>query len=141
MLYSHAQHVLLTERVRTLQVWDLAAGKLLHDFVDHTHPITAVQFNPCDMVLATAATDRTTKFWDLDTFEVIDTCGPETSGARALCFPPDGKSLLAAFPDGLRVYGSEPACTHDYVDVGWTKVVDVALSEGRLYGCSLHTQQ
>ena len=43
-----------------LQVWDLTAGKLLHDFNFHDGHITSLDFHPLEFLLATG---------DLVTFE------------------------------------------------------------------------
>ena len=64
---------------QTLQVWDLTAGKLLHSFC-HEDAITGLEFHPSEFVLATGSADRTVKWWDLETSELIDTAGPETTG-------------------------------------------------------------
>lgn len=61
------------------QVWDLTAGKLLHDF-QHEDSITGLEFHPSEFVLATSSADRTVKWWDLQTSELIDTAGPEVTG-------------------------------------------------------------
>ena len=60
-------------------MWDLTAGKLLHDF-QHEDSITGLEFHPSEFVLATSSADRTVKWWDLETSELIDTAGPEVTG-------------------------------------------------------------
>lgn len=62
-----------------VQVWDLTAGKLLHEF-RHEDAITAVEYHPSEFILATSSADRTVKWWDLETSELIDSAGPETTG-------------------------------------------------------------
>ena len=62
-----------------LQVWDLTAGKLLHDF-RHEDAITGVEYHPSEFILATSSADRTVKWWDLETSEMIDTAGPDMTG-------------------------------------------------------------
>lgn len=70
------------------QVWDLTAGKLLHEF-QHEDSITGLEFHPSEFVLATSSADLTVKWWDLETSELIDTTGPEVTGQHqatpALC--------------------------------------------------------
>jgi len=61
------------------QVWDLTAGKLLHGF-QHEDSITGLEFHPSEVVLATSSADRTVKWWDLESSELIDTAGPEVTG-------------------------------------------------------------
>ncbi len=60
-------------------MWDLTAGKLLHEF-QHEDSITGLEFHPSEFVLATSSADRTVKWWDLETSELIDTAGPEVTG-------------------------------------------------------------
>lgn len=66
-----------------VQVWDLTAGKLLHEF-RHEDAITAVEYHPSEFILATSSADRTVKWWDLETSELIDSAGPETTGGTLL---------------------------------------------------------
>jgi katanin p80 WD40 repeat-containing subunit B1 len=74
----------------------MAAGKLIFDINQHTHPITGLEFHPNEFLLGTSSMDRSIKFWDLDTFELVDTAGPDALPARALRFTPDGTHMLAA---------------------------------------------
>ncbi|PPR80519.1 hypothetical protein GOBAR_AA40196 [Gossypium barbadense] len=82
-----------------VKVWDLTAGKLLHDFKYHEGQIQCLDFHPHEFLLATGgcecesffgalifiihpltftgSADRTVKFWDLETFELIGSAGPE----------------------------------------------------------------
>ena len=60
-------------------MWDLTAGKLLHEF-SHDDAITGLEFHPTEFVLATGSADRTAKWWDLETAELIDSASPETTG-------------------------------------------------------------
>lgn len=67
-----------------VQVWDLTAGKLLQDIKQHEHAISGLEYHPSEFMLATSSADRTVKFWDLETFELVDTAGPEATGVRTL---------------------------------------------------------
>ncbi|KAJ6323336.1 hypothetical protein OIU77_013036 [Salix suchowensis] len=98
----------------TVKLWDLTAGKLLHDFKYHEGQIQCIDFHPHEFLLATGSADRTVKFWDLETFELIDSAGPETTG----------------------VFSWEPIRCHDAVDVGWSRLSDLNVHEGKLIGCS-----
>lgn len=117
-------------------MWDLAAGKSIAD-LNHTHAVTAVQFNPAELVLATACKDRTIRLWDLDSFEAFDKCGPDTSSATAVGFNPDGQSLFAAFPDSYRMYSLEPATSVHHRLMGWAPVTDLMVSNSSVICCSL----
>ncbi|KAG5238001.1 katanin p80 WD40 repeat-containing B1 [Salix suchowensis] len=120
----------------TVKLWDLTAGKLLHDFKCHEGQIQCIDFHPHEFLLATGSADRTVKFWDLETFELIDSAGPETTGVRCLTFNSDGRTLLCGLHESLKVFSWEPRGCHDSVDVGWSKLADLNVHEGKLLGCS-----
>lgn len=120
----------------TVKLWDLTAGKLLHDFKCHDGQIQCIDFHPHEFLLATGSADRTVKFWDLETFELIGSAGPETTGVRCLTFNPDGRTLLCGLHETLKVFSWEPIRSHDSVDVGWSRLSDLNVHEGKLLGCS-----
>ncbi|XP_024004100.1 LOW QUALITY PROTEIN: katanin p80 WD40 repeat-containing subunit B1 homolog [Eutrema salsugineum] len=121
-----------------VKVWDLIAGKLIHDFKFHEGPIRSLDFHPLEFLLATGSADRTVKFWDLETFELIGSTRPEATGVRSMKFHPDGRTLFCGLDDGLKVYSWEPVVCHDSVDMGWSTLGDLCISEGKLLGCSYY---
>uniref|UniRef100_A0A1J3EWP6 Katanin p80 WD40 repeat-containing subunit B1 homolog n=3 Tax=Noccaea caerulescens TaxID=107243 RepID=A0A1J3EWP6_NOCCA len=121
-----------------VKVWDLTAGKLIHDFKFHEGPIRSLDFHPLEFLLATGSADRTVKFWDLETFELIGSTRPEATGVRSIKFHPDGRTLFCGLDDGLKVYSWEPVICHDSVDMGWSTLGDLCISEGKLMGCSYY---
>ncbi|XP_042010342.1 katanin p80 WD40 repeat-containing subunit B1 homolog KTN80.4-like [Salvia splendens] len=120
----------------TVKLWDLTAGKLLHDFKCHEGQVQSIDFHPHEFLLATGSADKTVKFWDLETFELIGSTTPETSGVRCMTFNPDGRTLLCGLHENLKVFSWEPIRSHDTVDVGWSKLSDMNVHEGKLLGCS-----
>ncbi|KAH7287794.1 hypothetical protein KP509_32G074800 [Ceratopteris richardii] len=119
-----------------VKLWDLTAGKLMHDFKCHEGQVLCLDFHPHEFLLATGSADRTVKFWDLETFELIGSAGPETTGVRSMIFNPDGRTLLAGLHENLKVFSWEPLRCHDVIDVGWSKLADLNIHEGKLLGCS-----
>ncbi|XP_073526435.1 uncharacterized protein [Phyllobates terribilis] len=120
----------------TVKLWDLTAGKLMHDFKCHEGQVQCIDFHPHEFLMATGSADKTVKFWDLETFELIGSSGPETSGVRCLAFNPDGRTMLCGLHESLKVVSWEPIQCHDTVDVGWSKLSDLNVHEGKLLGCS-----
>ncbi|KAL6970152.1 hypothetical protein U1Q18_029856 [Sarracenia purpurea var. burkii] len=120
----------------SVKLWDLTAGKLLHDFKFHDGQIQCIDFHPNEFLMATGSADRTVKFWDLETFELIGSAGPESSGVRCMTFNPDGRTLLCGLHESLKVFSWEPIRCHDAVDVGWSRLSDLNIHEGKLLGCS-----
>ncbi|XP_048592186.1 katanin p80 WD40 repeat-containing subunit B1 homolog KTN80.2-like isoform X1 [Brassica napus] len=121
-----------------VKVWDLTAGKLIHDFKFHEGSIRSLDFHPLEFLLATGSADRTVKFWDLETFELIGSTRPEDTGVRSIKFHPDGRTLFCGLDDGLKVYSWEPVVCHDSVNMGWSTLGDLCISEGKLMGCSYY---
>ncbi|XP_039134977.1 katanin p80 WD40 repeat-containing subunit B1 homolog KTN80.4-like [Dioscorea cayenensis subsp. rotundata] len=119
-----------------VKLWDLTAGKLLHEFKCHEGQIQCIDFHPHEFLLATGSADKTVKFWDLETFELIGSAGPETSGVRSITFNPDGRTLLCGLHESLKVFSWEPVRCYDTVDVGWSRLSDLNIHEGKLLGCS-----
>uniref|UniRef100_A0A164SN84 Katanin p80 subunit C-terminal domain-containing protein n=1 Tax=Daucus carota subsp. sativus TaxID=79200 RepID=A0A164SN84_DAUCS len=120
----------------TVKLWDLTAGKLLHEFKSHEGQIQCIDFHPNEYLLATGSADKTVKFWDLETFEFIGSAGPEATGVQCMTFNPDGKNLLCGLHESLKVFSWEPIRCHDTVDVGWSRLSDINVHEGKLLGCS-----
>ncbi|CAL0309411.1 unnamed protein product [Lupinus luteus] len=119
-----------------VKVWDLTAGKLLHDFKFHRGHIMSIDFHPLEFLMASASADRTVKFWDLETFELIGSSRREVTGTQSIAFHPDGRTLFTGHENGLKVYSWEPVICHDTVDMGWTKLGDLCIHDGKLLGCS-----
>lgn len=76
--------------------------------------------------------NRTVKFWDLETFDLVSSTDGDATGIRSLCFHPDGMCVYAAAQDTLKVYSWEPSQTHDSLTVGWGKVNDIAMAANQL---------
>ncbi|KHN34533.1 Katanin p80 WD40 repeat-containing subunit B1 like 1 [Glycine soja] len=55
-----------------------------------------------DLEEAKSSADRTMKFWDLETFELIGSTRHEVSRVRSIAFHPDGQILFAGFEDSLK---------------------------------------
>ncbi|XP_010418088.1 PREDICTED: katanin p80 WD40 repeat-containing subunit B1 homolog isoform X1 [Camelina sativa] len=121
-----------------VKVWDLTAGKPLHESKFHEGPISSLDFHPLEFLLATGSADRTVKFWDLETFELIGSTRPEATGVRSIKFHPDGRTLFCGLDDSLKVYSWEPIVSHDGVDMGWSTLGNLCISEGKLLGCSYY---
>ncbi|KAL6206934.1 hypothetical protein ACLB2K_024179 [Fragaria x ananassa] len=121
-----------------VKVWDLTAGKLLHDFKFHEGHIRSIDFHPLEFLLATGSADRTVKFWDLETFELIGSTRPEPTGVRSIAFHPDGRTIFSGLDDRLKVYSWEPVISHDSVEMGWSRLADLCIHDGKLLGCSYY---
>lgn len=89
-----------------VQLWDLAAGKMLAELTGHTAPVTGLAYHPTVLLLATASADRTVRCFDLETFTQVSMSGIElaASAVRNLVFHPDGICLYVATTEHLKVF-------------------------------------
>jgi WD40 repeat protein len=78
-------------RTRTIQLWDLTAGKERATLEGALPPL---QFTPDGSTLA-AAWERGVKLWDVATGQVKATLPGKDFRTEALAFAPDGKTLVA----------------------------------------------
>eukprot|EP01006_Ploeotia_vitrea_P025298 TRINITY_DN58176_c0_g1_i1.p1 TRINITY_DN58176_c0_g1~~TRINITY_DN58176_c0_g1_i1.p1 ORF type:complete len:710 (-),score=58.36 TRINITY_DN58176_c0_g1_i1:45-2174(-) len=122
----------------TVKLWDLTTNKQVGDNFHHGGEITSLDFHPIEYLLAVGSADKTVTFWDLDLFQAISQTTYDNRATRCITFTPDGAALCGATSDALKLWGWEPACCHDSVDVHWSNVADLYVSkqEGNVYGVS-----
>ena len=121
-----------------MKLWDLTAGRMLKEFNAHNAPISAVEFHPNEFFMATSSMDRTTRFWDLESFESAGVCPAEVTSTRTMCFHRHGTVMYTAHQDSLKVWGWEPIRQFDVVDVSWAKVSDISIHDNKLLGAGFY---
>ena len=123
-----------------IHIWDLVAGKLWKEFKGHTGAISALEYHPTDIVLASGSHDRSVRLWDVDVESpsagIIDTCGPDTLPIRAVVFPSSGQTIAAASGDYVRVWAWEPSAQTDIAEASWGKLADLVVRGDSLIGCA-----
>lgn len=51
----------------SLKIWDVTADKVLANFEVPGQQVTTLEYNPQHLTLANGSSDRTVKYWDLET--------------------------------------------------------------------------
>jgi WD40 repeat protein len=49
----------------TIKVWDLAAGKVIATWSDHTDTVNSIALSPDERYLISGSSDKTVKVWQL----------------------------------------------------------------------------
>eukprot|EP00633_Aureoumbra_lagunensis_P001281 CAMPEP_0197285724 /NCGR_PEP_ID=MMETSP0890-20130614/1090_1 /TAXON_ID=44058 ORGANISM="Aureoumbra lagunensis, Strain CCMP1510" /NCGR_SAMPLE_ID=MMETSP0890 /ASSEMBLY_ACC=CAM_ASM_000533 /LENGTH=632 /DNA_ID=CAMNT_0042753519 /DNA_START=26 /DNA_END=1924 /DNA_ORIENTATION=+ len=125
----------------SLRVWDLTAGKLLKSIqVAPMRPAvsaTRIEFSPIEFVLAAACTDRTTRLYDLELFQLLAATPPDPVNIiKTLCFSNSGKSVLSLSDSSLRQWsrwdtpGLAPRLAL-YENLGWDHIDICTLHENK----------
>jgi WD40 repeat protein len=70
----------------------------------HKNSITALEFSPDGLTLATGGNDKTIKFWDVNSLKINFTLFGHTDEVAALAFSPDGATLASSAGDRVKLW-------------------------------------
>ena len=57
----------------TVKIWDIGIpSKPITTFIQHDAPVTCMKYNPVDKALASGGNDRIIKYWDLDSYSMVN---------------------------------------------------------------------
>ncbi|NJR38692.1 MAG: protein kinase [Leptolyngbyaceae cyanobacterium CSU_1_4] len=94
---------------RTIKLWDLNHGKLLHTFagrslfsnLGHRDRISTLTFSPDGATLFSGSDDGTIKVWEMSTRNLINTLREPGWGISAIAITNDMKTLISGGGDGV----------------------------------------
>lgn len=86
-------------RDRTIKIWHLETGKLIHTLKGHTGAVFSVAVSGDGQTIASGSEDKTVKIWHLETGELLGTFTGHTEAVNAVIFTPDGATLASASLD------------------------------------------
>lgn len=84
-------------------LWDAASGRQIRTFSGHLDAIETVAFSPDGNRIATGSHDGTARIWDAEIGMELRTF-PVKSKVNRVGFSPDGKMLLVASPEMVRLF-------------------------------------
>lgn len=89
---------------RTIKLWDVATGALLHTLQGHSWSVESVAFSPDGATLASASWDHTVKLWDVATGALRRTLTGHSAEVLSVAFSPDGRVLATSGRDSSLRY-------------------------------------
>src|SRR5207248_293733 len=92
---------------RTVLVWEVATGHIVHTLKGHTGEIWSVAWSPNGKLLASGSDDKTVKVWDADKGEAVRTIEGHERWVRGVAFDPDSQLVAARDANGVRVWKVE----------------------------------
>jgi WD40 repeat protein len=84
---------------RTVKVWRVSDGTLLHVLEGHTRDVWRVAFSPDGMLLASASLDSTVKLWRTDDWQLVRVLEGHDDAVRTIAFSSDGLMLASGSRD------------------------------------------
>lgn len=90
-----------------IQVWDVQANQMLHQFTGHGGSISELEFNAENSLLASGSSDTTIRVWDLSTGEEIAEMWGHVGSIADIAFSPDSQLLASVADTTMRVWDSQ----------------------------------
>lgn len=85
---------------QTAGLWDVATGKRIQTFAQHTGPLYSLAVSKDGRTLVTGAQDNTLRVWDLPMAQPLVRHAELNLGLTDLSLAPDGRSLIMTTSDG-----------------------------------------
>ena len=93
---------------KTVKLWKLPEGELIHSLSQHTKGVFAVAISPDNKILASGSWDETIKLWQIDTGALLNTLNGHTGSVRSLAITPEGQTLVSgSFDKTIKLWNLE----------------------------------
>jgi WD40 repeat protein len=80
---------------RTLQLWDVATGRVVRTFKGHSAAVNSVAFSPDGLSVLSGSDDNTIKLWDRASGRLVRTFEGHSAQVKSVAFSHDGRSVLS----------------------------------------------
>jgi len=83
----------------TVNLWEIATGKLLRTLSGHTDIVWAIAISSDGQTLASGSSDQTINIWNFKTGKLLHTLSGHTSRVLSVAISPDGQTLASGSND------------------------------------------
>lgn len=80
---------------KTIKLWELKTGELLHTIAGHKQRVTCVAISPDNQTLVSSSEDTTIKLWTLGSGKLKQTLAGHSGRVRCIAFSPNGQILIS----------------------------------------------
>ncbi|MEH2182948.1 nSTAND1 domain-containing NTPase [Nostoc sp.] len=84
---------------KTVKLWQVVDGRLLHTFSKHNNVVWEVNFSPDGKIIASASEDKTVKLWQVVDGRLLHTLKGHLNAVMGVSFSPNGKMIASASKD------------------------------------------
>ncbi len=113
-----------TRRRNGISVWNVDTGELIRNLTGHEEfeSINSVVFSPDGNIIASASADKTVRLWSPHTGLLLQTL-KHSAQVKDVVFSADGKTLISAGEDGIRLWNSHTAELINFIEISAVSVV------------------
>jgi WD40 repeat protein len=84
---------------KTIKLWNLRTGELLHTLTGHSDKVTSVAISSDGQTLASGSLDKTIKLWNLNTGQLLGTFTGHSELITSVAISPDSQTLASSSGD------------------------------------------
>lgn len=90
---SDNRYIVSGSKDKTVKIWHLQTGDLIHNCIGHTAWVNAIAISPDNQLIASASNDQTVRLWQMETGELLNEFAKHEAWVRAVAFfPPKAKT-------------------------------------------------
>ena len=84
---------------KTIKIWDVTNGQLLHTLDGHTYSVRSVCYSPNGNQIASGSEDLTIKIWNVTNGQLLHTLNGHTGSVNSVSYSPNGNQIASGSGD------------------------------------------